>query len=382
MPHLFTKVVHAGEPQPRIGGAVSMPIFQSAMYESSGETSYHDIRYIRLNNTPNALALARKLAELEGGEAALVAGSGMAAITATLLSLVRPDDHLLCQRGLYGGTHTFITKELSAFGVRHDVIDAADPASWETRLAPRTRLIYVETMGNPLLDVPDLEAVVRFARAHGIASVIDNTFATPVNFRPLEHGFDISLHSATKYLNGHSDLVAGVAIGRAALLADVKARLDHLGGALDPHAAWLLHRGIKTLALRVRQQNGSALQIASWLERQPDVTRVNYPGLASHPGHERARRLFQGFSGMMSFELKGGLPAAKTFMDRTRIPLKAPSLGGVESLLTMPALTSHAGIDADERRALGISDSLVRLSVGIEDPDDLIADFQQALGTP
>lgn len=376
---LDTKLIHAGEPEPRIAGAVAMPIFQSAMFEYGGETKYHDITYIRLNNTPNHLVLQQKLATLENAEAALVAGSGMAAITTTLLTVLSAGDHLLVQSCLYGGTHDFVTRDLKSFGIAYDFIDGNSPETWGARLKPNTKAIYVETMSNPLLEVPDLEAVVRFAREHNLVSLIDNTFASPVNFRPPEHGFDLSLHSATKYLNGHSDIVAGVVIGRADLVERVKHRLDHLGGSLDPHACFLLHRGVKTLGVRVRFQNQSALAVARFLESHPKVLRVNYPGLESHPQHERARRLFDGFGGMLSFELDGGVKAAERLIENLRLPISAPSLGGVETLVTRPATTSHSGMSPEDRRRLGITDSLIRVSIGIEATEDLLADFEQAL---
>src|SRR6267378_2605709 len=249
-----TKTVHAGEPSPRINGAVVMPIFQSATFESTGERPYDDIRYIRLNNTPNHKALAEKLAKLENAEAALVTSSGMAAITTTLLALLSTGDHLLVQDCLYGGTHDFVTKDLRDFGISYDFINGNKPEDWKRKLKTNTKAIYVETIANPLMGVPHLEDVVEFASAKGIVSVIDNTFASPINFRPPELGFDLSLHSATKYLNGHSDIVAGAVIGSRDLVKKITHRLNHLGGSLDPHAAFLLHRGMKTLALRVKHQ--------------------------------------------------------------------------------------------------------------------------------
>ena len=378
---LETKLIHAGEPDPRILGAVAMPIFQSAMFESAGETDYHDLRYIRLNNTPNHAVLHAKLAALENGEAALVASSGMAAISTTLLTLLSSGDHLLAQSCLYGGTHDLLTKDFPALGIDHAFIDAKDPRGWKSKLKPTTKLIYVEAITNPTMEVADLEAVVAFAREHGLVSLIDNTFATPVNFRPLEHGFDLSLHSCTKYMNGHSDIVAGAVVGSGALVDRIKRKLDHLGGSLDPHAAYLLHRGMKTLAVRVRHQNASALAIATFLAGRREVARVNYPGLPSHPAHERARRLFGGgFGGMLSFEVAGGADAAAEFIGRTRLPLKAPSLGGVETLLTQPSLTSHAGMSREDRLPLGIADGLIRMSVGLEATEDILEDFERALG--
>ena len=374
-----TQLIHAGNPQPRIEGAVVMPIFQSANFEYDGESSYHDLKYIRLNNTPNHLALHRLLAAVENASAALVTASGMAAISTTLLTALADGGHLLAQDCLYGGTHDLLTRELPRLGMACTFISGDEPRSWAAALRPDTRAIYVEAMTNPLLEVADLRAVVRFARAHNLLAIIDNTFATPINFRPIEAGFDLVVHSATKYLNGHSDIVGGAIIGAPELIEPITHRLNHMGGSMDPHAAFLLQRGMKTLALRVRQQNQSALQIARFLEAHPAVAGVNYPGLESHPQHQRARELFTGFGGMLSFELQGASSQAEQFMQRTTIPILAPSLGGVETLLTVPARTSHAGLAPAERHRLGISDGLVRMSVGIEATDELLEDLAQAL---
>lgn len=379
MTQIDTKLIHVGEPEPRIEGAVAMPIFQSVIFEGWSGTGYHDIPYIRLNNTPNHAVLHAKLAALENAEAALVTASGMAAIATSLLTVLSAGDHLLAHASLYGGTHDLITRDLPSFGISYDFIDADDPASWAGRLKDNTRAIYVETMTNPLLEVVDLAAVPRFAREHGLVSLIDNTFASPVNFRPPEHGYDLSLHSCTKYLNGHSDIVAGAVIGGAGLVEKIRHKLNHLGGSLDPHTCFLLHRGLKTLALRVRHQNESALRIAQFLESAPGVRKVNYPGLASHPRHARARELFEGFGGVLSFELEGGEEAAVRVMDRVSIPRKTVSLGGVETLITRPSLSSHAGLDRADLERLGITDSLVRLAVGIEATDDLLDDLDRAL---
>lgn len=376
--NIDTKLVHAGE-HPRFEGAVSTPIFQSAMYETYGGEGYHDIKYIRLNNTPNHEVLRRKLAAVENAEDALVTASGMAAITCTLLSVLAAGDHLLIQSTLYGGTDSFITDDLPALGIEYDFIDPEAPKSWEPKLKRNTRAIYVETISNPLIEVGDIEAVVAFAKEHGLVSMIDNTFASPINFRPVEHGFDVSLHSCTKYLNGHSDIVAGAIIGGSEYVRRAKHKLDHLGGTLDPHACFLLQRGLKTLSLRVHRQNESALRIANFLEGHSSIDRVNYPGLESSPHHSRARRLFDGFGGMLSFEISGGLDNVDRFMRQVKIPLIAPSLGGAESLLTRPAVTSHAGMAPEDRQRKGISDTLIRMSVGIESADDLIEDLDQAL---
>lgn len=377
--HLETKLIHAGEPRPRIQGAVSMPIFQSANFEYANEDDYHNLKYIRLNNTPNHDAVHQKLAAVENAEAAVVTASGMAAISTTALTLLSSGDHLLIQSCLYGGTHDFVTKDLCSFGISYDFIDADDRDSWKRLLRPSTKAIYVESMSNPLLQVPDLRGVVEFARENRLVSIIDNTFASPVNFRPAEHGFDLSVHSCTKYLNGHSDIVAGAVIGRADLVAQIKRRLDRLGASLDPHAAFLLHRGMKTLALRVRFQNENALAIARFLESHDAVGAVHYAGLESHPRHARARELFGGFGGVLSFELKGSVDEAQQFMSRLALPIRAPSLGGVETLVTRPSTTSHSGMSRADRVCLGISDHLIRLSVGIEATEDLIDDFAQAL---
>jgi cystathionine beta-lyase/cystathionine gamma-synthase len=379
--HIDTKAVHAGEPEPRWSGAVAMPIFQTAMFETrvDGDADYHDLRYIRLNNTPNHVVLGKKLAALENAEAALVASSGMAAITTALLTVLKTGDHLLVQDCTYGGTHSFVTHEFQRYGMTYDVIDGADPESWKAKLKPTTRAIYVEAIANPVMSVSDLAAAVDFARAHGLVSMIDNTFASPVNFRPAEWGFDLSLHSCTKYMNGHNDIVAGAVIGPAELVEKIRQNLNHLGGSLDPHACYLLHRGMKTLALRVRHQNVSALAIARFLEEHDAVAAVNYPGLIGNPHHERAAEFFDGFGGMLSFDLHGGAAAADRMLARVQLPVIAPSLGGVDTLMTIPARTSHRLLTPEERERIGISDGLVRMSVGIEATDDLIEDLRSAL---
>ena len=377
--HIETKLIHSGEPVPRIEGAVILPIFQSAMFETAGESSYHDIKYIRLNNTPNHRALHEKLAALENAEAALVTASGMAAITTSMLTLLSIGDHLLIQDCLYGGTHDFLVHEFAALGLSFDLIHTADPLSWKSKLKPTTKAIYVETLSNPLLQIPDFNSVVEFARENGLVSMIDNTFATPINFRPPEWGFDLSLHSCSKYLNGHSDIVGGAIIGGTDLIRKITFKLNHLGGTMDPHACFLLHRGLKTLAVRVKHQNTSAQHIAEFLENHPKVEHVNHPGLKSHPRHDTAQKYLDGFGGMLSFEIKGGVESAKRFMENTHLPIIAPSLGGIETLLTRPAATSHSGMSPEERAKMGIADSLIRVSVGIESTEDIITDFQQAL---
>lgn len=381
---LHTRAVHAGDIPGGILGAVVTPVFQSAMTRTVPGTSYYDQGYLRFQNSPTHQAVQHKLAALEAAEASVVAASGMAAIAAAVLSVLKSGDRLMAQGRLYGGTVGLFQDYLPQLGIAVDTIDPRREQSWAGALTSSTRAIYVETIANPTMDVPDLLGVVRFARAHGLVALIDNTFASPVNFRPIEHGFDLSLHSATKYLNGHSDIVAGAVVGSAGLVERVRRTLAHLGGALDPHACFLLARGLMTLPLRVERQNASALALAQALEDHPAVARVHYPGLPSHPDHQRARALFVehsggGFGGMLSIELRGGAAAADALLDRLSIPLVAPSLGSVHTLVTRPAATSHAGLTAADRDRLGIAEGLVRISVGIEGTDDLIADFRQAL---
>jgi cystathionine beta-lyase/cystathionine gamma-synthase len=377
-PRIETQLIHAGEPSPLIEGAVSMPIFQSSTYAYRGETDYHALRYIRLNNTPNHVALHQKLAAIEDAEAAVVTASGMAAVSTTMLTLLAAGDHLIAQDCLYGGTHDLLTTELPRLGITHSLVDGNAPYSWAAALNPTTRAIYVESISNPLIRVADLMAAVAFARAHGLVAIIDNTFASPLNFRPATVGFDLSIHSCTKYLNGHSDIVAGAVLGRASLIDRINRCLGHLGGSLDPHACFLLHRGMKTLAVRVRHQNASASAIARFFSTHAKVAAVHYPGLETHPDHVRAHELFDGSGGTLSFELKDGLKAAETFIANVKLPISAPSLGGVETLITRPATTSHSGMSRAERERAGIRDGLIRLSVGLEATEDLIEDFEQA----
>ncbi len=376
---LQTRQVHAGE-QP-VQGSVTMPIFQSATYLHSGDGVYHDVRYTRLSNTPNHLSLHKKLKNICEAPAALVTSSGMSAITTTLLSILSAGDHILTQDTIYGGTHSFLRHDAPNWGIEVGTIDPQAPHTWEAALRPTTRVLYVESMTNPLVQVADLQAVVDFAKAHGLISIIDSTFASPVNFRPIPVGFDLCVHSATKYLNGHSDVIAGCVVGREDLVAKIARTLDHLGGCLDPHAAYLLQRGMKTLTLRVRQQNQNAQALAEALLAHDAVDEVHYPGLESHPHHTRAKALFEGCGGVLSFTLKGDVAQAETLIDALHLAAHAPSLGGVETLITRPATTSHAGLSPEERSAQGIHDTLIRVAVGIEDTQDLINDFTQALET-
>jgi len=374
-----TVAVHSGEPRPAPEGSVVFPIYQGTVYSIEPGTDYHDIRYIRLNSTPSQRYLHDRLAALEEAEAAVATSSGMAAITSTLLAFLKKGDHLLAGSCLYGGTHDFLTQHAPDLGLGCTFIDDQRPETWKAALRPETKLFLVETITNPLMRVPRLQEVVEFARRERLTTVIDNTFASPVNFRPLSIGFDISFHSATKYLNGHSDLVAGCVLGSRERVERVRRTLNLMGGSLDPHAGFLLARGSKTLALRVRAQNANALALARFLAAHPKVKEVNYPGLETHADHAHARRLLSGFGGMLSLRLKAGTEAARRLIAALRIPYFAPSLGGVETLITQPALSSHAGMKREERERLGVTDDLLRVSCGIESPDDLVEDFGQAL---
>ncbi len=372
-----TTAVHGGERSPGPDGSVVFPVYYGTVYAVEDGTDYHDIKYHRLSSSPSQAYLHDKLAALEGAEAAVATASGMAAITTTLLSLMRAGDHLLATGSLYGGTMDFLTQHAGDLGWSFDFV-SDDRRDWERRRTGNTKVFLTETMTNPLLQVPDLEAIVDFSRSTGITSVIDNTFASPVNFRPLGLGFDLVCHSATKYLGGHSDVVAGAVLGSAERVGNVRHTLNHFGGSLDPHTGYLLARGIKTLAVRVAAHNANAGQIADFLAAHTAVREVNYPGLPTHPAHARAAKLFDGFGGMLSFRLSDG-ETAGALIRAVTIPAAAPSLGGVESLITQPAKTSHAGMAPADREQRGITDELIRLSVGIEDAADLIADLGQAL---
>ena len=376
---LDTRAVHEGALSPRPLGAVSTPVFQTANFEYHGE-EYHDVGYLRLSNSPNHAVLHRRIASLEGAEDALVTGSGMAAISSALLTFLSAGDHLLVQDVVYGGTANMLAHDLPRWGITHTKVDPQDPASWEAAMTPATKLIYVETLTNPLVQMADLETVAAFARANGLVSMIDNTFASPVLCRPAELGFDLVMESCTKYMNGHNDLVAGSVAGSAERVRRIKLTLDHLGGSLDPHACVLLERGLKTIGLRVRRQSANALELARFLEGRPEIEEVHYPGLASHAQHERAARLLSGgFGGMLAFVHAGGGEEADRFASRLRLPTVAASLGGVESLIVRPAAAIVSGLPPEARAEMGIIEALMRFSTGVEAAEDLIADFAQAL---
>ena len=374
-----TVAVHGGERRPGPEGSAVFPIYQSTVYSMGPGTAYHDIPYIRLNSTPSQRYLHDKLAALEGAEAALATSSGMAAVTTTLLSTLRAGDHLLAGDSLYGGTHDFLTEHSEDLGWRYTFVDVNRPETWAAARTRQTKVFLVETITNPMVRVGLLDEIAAFGRREGLLTVIDNTFATPVNFRPLAAGFDLCFHSATKYLGGHSDLVAGCVMGSAGLVERVRRTLNHFGGSLDPHTGFLLARGVKTLALRVRAQNENALALARFLAGHPAVAAVHYPGLPSHPDHAHAAKLLSGFGGMLSLRLRGGEGAAEALLGAVQLAYPAVSLGGVETLITRPATSTHAGMRPEDRERLGITSDLVRVSCGIEAQQDLIADFSQAL---
>jgi cystathionine gamma-synthase/cystathionine gamma-lyase/cystathionine beta-lyase len=374
-----TLAVHAGERRPGPEGSVVFPIYQGTVFEVEPGTDYHDIKYIRLNSTPSQVYLHDKIAALEGAEAALATASGMAALTAVLHTVLKAGDHVLAADCLYGGCHDFLVGHAEALGWTYTFVDPQAPETWAAQVRPNTKAFMVESIDNPLVRVPPLHEVVEFSKEHGLTSIVDNTFASPVNLRPLDLGFDLCWHSATKYLNGHSDLVAGCVAGTGERIEAVRHTLNHYGGTLDPHAGFLLARGLKTLGLRVRAQNHNASTLAAFLDEHPAIRCVNYPGLPGHPDRAHATGLLSGFGGMLSVRPVGGVEAAETLLKSLRIPYVAPSLGGVESLITRPAVTSHGGMTPEARAAAGITDDLIRISCGIEDAQDLVDDFGQAL---
>jgi cystathionine gamma-synthase len=381
-----TRSVHGGEREDRETDALTVPIYQTSTYvftSSDQVRSYQEGRlardeYGRYGN-PTGRAVERKLAELEGGEDAVLFASGMCAATTTFLAMLPAGGHLVVTSDCYRRTRQFIRQYLSKLGVETTVIEPADVQKLAEALRPETRLFFTESPTNPYLRVIDVAEAARVCHARGVKVIIDSTFASPVNQRALSEGADLVIHSATKYLGGHNDLLAGCAVGSTTLVSALREAVGVLGGVLDPHAAWLLLRGLKTLALRMARHNENGLRVARWLEAHPRVRRVWYPGLPSHPDHAVAARTQRGFGGVVTFELDADFTGACRFVDAVRIPYLAPSLGGVESLIEMPATMSYWDLSRDERYALGITDSLVRLSLGVEDTDDLIADLDQAL---
>lgn len=371
-----TRSVHAGAVTPQAGAPVVTPIHQTATFYTDAVPS-GEVLYTRYGTNPNHVALAEKLSALEGAEAAVVLASGNAACALSLLSCTGAGGHIVAQRELYGGTLRILNREMPRLGV--DVTFLPDGAGWADAVREETRALLMEIPVNPTLRVPDIHEAARAARSAGVPLIVDATFSSPINFRPLEHGADIVFHSATKYLGGHSDLTAGVVCASAARVAEVRELLKSFGPVLDPHAVWLLERGVKTLAVRMARHNENGLAIASWLERHAAVEKVFYPGLESHPDHARARALFSGCGGVVSLMVRGGDDAALRVTQRLRLMCVAPSLGGVETLVSMPRFTSHAALAVEQRHAIGIGDGFIRLALGIEDRADLIADLEQAL---
>jgi methionine-gamma-lyase len=380
-----TRAIHAGESKHGVGGPVATSIVRSSTFTFSntaemkrwaeGKSSAYI--YTRYGN-PTLTVAEEKLAALEGGEAAVVAASGMAAISSALLSALQTGDELIATRQLYGGSYRLMRDYFPRFGITVRHVEN-DLAGIERLVTPRTKALYVESPTNPTLRLVDLRKAAEFARRHKLISIVDNTFASPVLQKPLELGFDIVVHSATKYLGGHSDIIAGAAVGSREKIRQVRERVIYLGGSMDPEGAFLLIRGMKTLEVRVERQCQSAMAVAKFLARHPKVARVHYPGLPSHPDHRLARRQMRGFGAMLAFDLKGGLPAARRFCDQAEIFLLAASLGGVESLVVLPIYTSHYRLSLEELRLAGVEAGTVRLSIGLENAEDLIEDLRQAL---
>ncbi|MFO1428929.1 MAG: cystathionine gamma-synthase [Candidatus Competibacteraceae bacterium] len=375
-----TRAVHAGQEPDPTTGAIMMPIYATSTYVQASPGRHRGYEYSRTQN-PTRMAYERCIADLEGGRSGFAFASGMAA-TATVLELLDSGSHVLCMDDVYGGTYRlFENVRRRSAGLEFSFVDMADPKVVATAIRPNTRMIWVESPSNPLLKLVDLSQLAATGKHHGILTVADNTFASPWIQRPLELGFDLVMHSATKYLNGHSDMVGGVVIvGDNPDLAERLAYLHNaVGGIAGPFDSFLALRGLKTLALRMERHCVNARHIAEWLTVHPRIEKVYYPGLGSHPQHELAKRQMRAFGGMVTAVLRGGLEPARRFLERCRIFALAESLGGVESLIEHPGIMTHASIPAEKRAELGIDDGLVRLSVGIEDIDDLLADLAQAL---
>lgn len=373
MKHKATQCVHTGTlVDPATRGTVT-PIYTSSAYD------YLDVpthAYPRYFNTPNQKVVAEKLAALENGEEGMVFSSGMAAITTSIFALLKQGDHAVFQSDLYGGTHHAIANELDRYGIAYDFVDALEPSAYEDKINQNTKLIYIETPSNPLLKLIDIEAIAALGKKHSVITMIDNTFASPINQNPIDYGMDIVVHSGTKYLCGHSDISCGAVITRSDLMERIWNSSIHFGGSLNAQMCALLERSLKTLALRVNQQNANAQAIASFLESHDKVDAVYYPGLTSHPQYELAKKQMYGFGGMLSFEVQAD---PDKFVKKLQLIPSAMSLGGVETTVTSPVQTSHAKVSPEGRKKAGIIDNLLRLSVGIEDANDLISDLDQAL---
>ncbi|NJB70156.1 cystathionine beta-lyase [Saonia flava] len=372
---LNTICTHIGDLEDKeYKGAVS-PLYMSTSY------AYMDVdvkRYPRNYNTPNQEALCKKIAALEHTETALIFSSGMAAISTTLLGFLSAGDHVVLQQTLYGGTYALVTKHFERFGIEYSFTEGWEASDFEKEIKANTKVLYIETPSNPLLTITDMKVVSSLAKKHGLTTMIDNTFASPVNQNPIDFGIDVVLHSATKYMGGHSDISAGaVACSREHMKKVYDIAID-LGGNLSEYTVWLLERSIKTMGVRVKQHNENAMEMAQFLNAHKDITRVHYPGLASHPGHEIAKTQMNGFGGMMSFELNNEIDATQ-FQKELKLIKPSMSLAGVESTILTPAQTSHSRMEKSKREAQGITDGLIRFSVGIEEPQDLIDDIEQAI---
>ncbi|HYF67876.1 MAG TPA: PLP-dependent aspartate aminotransferase family protein [Ohtaekwangia sp.] len=371
----LTQSVHAGsEGDTQYKGMVT-PIFPSSAYDY--ENTPNGTLYPRYFNTPNQIAVVKKMAALENAEDGVVFSSGMAAILTSLFAVLRQGDHAIFQNDLYGGTYHAVVNEMPRYGIEYTFVNGSTPDEVKNAIKSNTRVIYIETPSNPTLKITNLKAVAEIAKQHGLITIIDNTFASPVNQNPIDFGIDIVTHSGTKYIGGHSDICCGVAVSSKQLTKKILDSAIHFGGSLDAHTCWLVERSLKTIVLRVRQQNTNALAIAEYLKTDNRIGRVYYPGLKDHPDHDVARiQMPGGFGGMLSFEVKKD---ADGFMNKLKLIRRAVSLGGVESTITSPAKTSHIKMNAQERAAIGVTDNLVRLSVGIEETQDLIDDIKQGL---
>jgi cystathionine beta-lyase/cystathionine gamma-synthase len=379
-PGRSTIAVHGGLDHNEVGSPVAAPLLQSVNYvQDFGPAGGEGLLYTRYGNTPNEQIVQKRLAMLEGAEAALVLSSGMGATACALLALLRPGDHLLSSSWIYGGTRRLFTEEFVSMGIEVSFANPDERRVWRNSVRQNTRVIFVESPVNPTSQVLDIPQLAILARQTGVAVVVDSTLASPINSRPLSHGADVVIHSATKYLNGHHDILCGVVAGTASYIEEVRRKMVVWGQAPDPFACWLLERGLKTLELRVTRSNENAMRVAEWCAARPEVHKVHYAGLPEHPNHVLAKKLLDGFGGVMSIELTGGAPAADRFIRRLRLITHASSLGGVDTLVIEPRFSSHAHMTSEERAAIGIPDGFIRLSIGIENAEDIIADLAQAL---
>ncbi|PYX27283.1 MAG: hypothetical protein DMG77_19330 [Acidobacteria bacterium] len=378
-----TKAVRGKSDLEKKNGPLATPIYQTSTFEVTDNDEQlratpTDHFYTRYGNPTNTVA-ELTVAELEGVDAALTFASGMGAITTTIMALLKSGDHIVAQRDIYGGVTKFLSQWLPKLGIETTFVDTTDYDQHARAIRPNTKLLYLESPTNPTLRIVDLKRVAAIAKQHNLLSMIDATFGTPINQHPAEYGIDVVMHSGTKYLGGHTDLICGVVAGRADLIEKVHSTRTTLGNCMDPHASWMLVRGLKTLALRVDRQNDSALRVAEFLSQHAKVQRVHYPFLKNDPQYAIAREQMRGGGGMVSFEVEGTGEDARRVSESMRLFTLAPSLGGVESLVSIPVLTSHAMIEADQRKKMGVTEQMVRLSVGIENADDLIADLERAL---